>query len=127
MTLIDTSAWIEALRTNGNLEIRRTVSDLLRGGRAVLCDMVILELWNGARGKTERAQLYRIVDTLEAVPTTADVWSTAVKLTRLSRERGITIPAADLLIAAVARHHGIELLHADRHFELLPANDSSPE
>ena len=127
MTLIDTSAWIEALRTNGNLEIRRTVSDLLRGGRAVLCDMVILELWNGARGKTERAQLHRIVDTLEAVPTTAEAWSTAVKLARLSREHGITIPASDILIAAVARHHGIELLHADRHFELLPANDSSPE
>ena len=127
MTLIDTSAWIEALRTDGDLEIRRAVSDLLSDGRAMLCDMVILELWNGARGKTERAQLQRIVDTLDTVPTTADAWSTAVKLARHCRERGVTIPATDLLISAVARHHRIELLHADRHFALLPTNDSSPE
>jgi predicted nucleic acid-binding protein len=51
MTLIDTSAWVEALRRNGDEDVRSRVGGLLKTGHAILCDIVILELWNGAPGR----------------------------------------------------------------------------
>ena len=50
LTLIDTSSWIEALRRSGRAEVRERVARLMSEGRAAWCDLVALELWNGARG-----------------------------------------------------------------------------
>lgn len=47
--LVDTSAWIETLRANGDAAVRARVRELAVDDRAVLCDMVRVELWNGAR------------------------------------------------------------------------------
>jgi hypothetical protein len=120
VTLIDTSAWIEALRSDGDAAIRQEVALLLESGRAVLCDIVVLELWNGARGDSEKAKLQRIFNTLSHVPTTPEVWSTANDFARQCRGSGITVPATDLLVAATARIHGLRLLEADQHFGMIP-------
>ena len=49
--LIDTSAWIDALRKDGDAEIRSSVRHITAEGRAVICDLIRIELWNGAAGK----------------------------------------------------------------------------
>lgn len=120
MTLIDTSARVEALRRDGDQGVRSRVESLLRTGHAILCDIVILELWNGARGEYERSKLRQITETLDRVPTTDAVWTTANNLATTCRTQGITVPSTDLLIAAMARVHGLELLEADSHFRMIP-------
>ena len=127
MVLIDTSAWIEALRVDGDSGIRQRVAALLKAGQVVLCDMVILELWNGARGERERAELRSIIDVLTKVPISRGVWSRASSLAVQCRAIGVTVPATDLLIAATARFHGIDLLESDRHFRMIPDEDLSSE
>jgi predicted nucleic acid-binding protein len=47
------------------------------------------------------------------------VWTEACALADRCRKAGKTAPAIDVLIAACARHHGVELEHADRHFDFL--------
>ncbi|MEX2444746.1 MAG: PIN domain-containing protein [Alkalispirochaeta sp.] len=121
MTLIDTSAWVEALRRDGDEGVRSEVARLLNAGHAVLCDMVILELWNGARGKYERSKLRQITETLNCVPTTDAVWTMAHNLATACRTQGITVPSTDLLIAATSRVHGLELFEADSHFQMIPS------
>lgn len=115
--LIDTSAWIDALRRDGDPEVQATVKGLAADGAAVLCDMVRLELWNGARGSAERQFLAGLEKELECVPTTIEVWQTAIDLAGACRRKGITVPATDLLVAACADHHGLGLLHHDTHFD----------
>jgi predicted nucleic acid-binding protein len=115
--LVDTSAWIHALRRDGDSEIRSKVEAATVEGRAVLCDLVLLELWNGARGSEEQRMLQEMERELEKVPTTPAVWTLAVELARLCRQAGVTVPATDLLIAACAEHHGLGLLHRDGHYE----------
>lgn len=56
---------------------------------------------------------------LETLPTTEEVWAVARGLARASRNRGLTVPAMDLLIAACAAHHGCEIIHHDAHFTSL--------
>ncbi len=119
MTLVDTSAWIEALRTDGREEIRTIVARLLGAGQAALCPMVALELWNGAGGEAERAKVRRLVETLHSLAVTPDAWDLANAWARTARERGVTVPATDILIAATAETHHVELAHADRHFEMI--------
>lgn len=117
--LIDTSAWIETLRPGGQPAIRARVSDLTTEDRAVLCDLVRVELWNGARGAGEIGLLRELEENLETVPTTPEVWDLARSFARLARGEGLTLPATDLLIAACAAHHGLGLVHQDAHFEKL--------
>ena len=116
-TLVDTSAWIEALRIDGDPELRSKVFELTTDGEAVLCDMVRLELWNGARGAAEHRMLRDLEQELECVPTLNEVWDVAADLARKCRRDGMTVPSADLLIAACAEHHDLRLIHADSHFD----------
>ena len=119
MTLIDTSAWIEQLRRGGDASVRRQVEALLAAGDAAWCPLVRLELWNGARGGKERTALKEMNETLPSLTMDGAVWDLAATLASTARQRGITVPATDLLVASCARHHEVPLLHHDGHFELI--------
>jgi predicted nucleic acid-binding protein len=114
---VDTSAWIETLRRNGDPDIRASVRAVTREGRAVLCDLVLLELWNGAQGADEQRILRELELTIEKVPTSPAVWEAASDLARVCRRAGVSAPATDILIAACAEHHRLEILHRDTHFD----------
>lgn len=118
--LVDTSAWIETLRTGGDPAMRTRISALTGDDRVVLCDQVRLELWNGVRGAADRRLLRSLEQHLETVPTSAEVWALARDYAHAARGEGLTVPAADLLIAACAEHHGLDLIHhQDVHFDRL--------
>lgn len=119
--LIDTSCWIEALRKNGDTSVREQVKKIILNDLAVSCDFVLLELWNGARGEHERRVLKEYESVIPCLPTTQEVWDRAKELAIRLRASGATIPASDLLIAASALHHEVELLHRDTHFEKILA------
>lgn len=119
--LIDSSAWIHGLRKDGNSKIRLAVKSCLNDGSACLCEPVLLELWNGARGVSERRYLAEIQNVLEVLPTSPRVWSRSYRLADKARARGITVPAIDILIISVAAEYKSDLLHDDAHFtKLIP-------
>jgi predicted nucleic acid-binding protein len=123
--LIDTSAWVEAMRRRGDEATRKEVYVALRTGRARFCDMVRLELWNGIGGDVERKWLEELEQSVETVSTGDTVWAEARRLAAETRRQGFSLPATDLLIAACSRVHGLEILHRDGHFdrlaEMIPA------
>ena len=120
MRLVDTSAWVEYLRP-GLSEVGERVEALVLADEAAWCDMVLLELWNGARGQAEKRKLEELRATAHHLETTGEVWELAHRLATRCRDKGKTFPAADILVAACAAHHGIELEHKDGHFSgILP-------
>ena len=119
--LIDTSAWVEAMRRQGDQTTRDEVHAALRVGRARFCDIVRLELWNGIGDDRERKWLVELEQTVETVPTDDAVWKEARRLARETRKQGLTLPSTDLLVAACSRVHGLEILHRDGHFDRLAA------
>jgi predicted nucleic acid-binding protein len=52
---------------------------------------------------------------------TVEVWEEACRLADRCRNSGETVPPHDILIAACACHHGVEIEHGDAHFDLLVA------
>jgi predicted nucleic acid-binding protein len=119
--LIDTSAWVEAMRRQGDQATRDEVHAALRTGRARFCDVVRLELWNGIGDDRERKWLMELEQTVETVPTDDAVWKEARRLARETRRQALTLPSTDLLVAACSRVHGLEILHRDGHFDRLAA------
>jgi len=119
LLLIDTSAWVEAMRRSGEEATRREVQTVLRAGRARFCDLVRLELWNGIGGDAERRWLEELEQSVETVPTDERVWAEARRLAQETRRKALTLPATDLIIAACARVHALEILHRDAHFDRL--------
>ena len=119
LVLIDTSCWIEALRISGSNEIRQKVKEILVEGRAAWCDMVLLELWNGAQGDLERKMLKDLTEEITMLPVSDEVWSLARKLARKCRERGITVPSTDILIVSCGLENKTEIVHQDKHFDAI--------
>ncbi len=119
MLLIDTSSWIESLREKGKLSVRQRVNALLLAGEAAWCDMVRLELWNGARGDAEKNALADLEATVINLPIDDTVWQLSMQLARQARKNGWTVPAADILIVACAARHGVGIEQSDRHLDPL--------
>ncbi len=117
--LVDTSAWIETLRKGGDPDVRKTVTELTEAGAATVCPLVLVELWNGARGDADVQYLQRLEQDLVSVPITPAVWEAAKAVARSARKAGLTIPAADIVIFACAEHHGLAIVHHDDHFAQL--------
>ena len=120
---VDTSSWVEALRVDGDGAVRSRVAAALGEGRARLAHIVLLELWNGARGERERRELSHIEAAVPILETSEAVWDAARALARACRAAGVTVPATDLLVYACARHHGVDLEHADAHLEAIRVAD----
>ena len=118
MKLVDTSAWVEYLRF-AKSDVADKVESLLLADDAAWCDMVMLELWNGARGQEEKRKLRELSEISAHLTTPAEVWELAHRLAVLCRDNGQTVPAADILVAACAVHHEVELEHKDDHFDII--------
>ncbi|MCY4339395.1 MAG: PIN domain-containing protein [Gammaproteobacteria bacterium] len=119
LILVDSSSWIYLLRPNGDPIVRSGVEQALRSGQACWCPLIQLELWNGAGGRQEKKVLREFAEVLPELPITGGVWEAAYDLARRARKHGVTIPASDLIIAACARYHQVELETADQDFAKL--------
>lgn len=118
MKLVDTSAWVEYLRA-GQSVVAENVEALVLSDEAAWCDMVLLELWNGARGPAEQRKLAELSALVLRLETTAAVWELAHRLAARCRDKGQTIPATDILVAACAAYHAVDLEHKDNHFDII--------
>ena len=120
MKLVDTSSWIDYLRSLESNPARR-VEELVLAGEASWCDMTAVELWNGTRGEREKRDLAELEKEITLYAVDAEAWRVARKLALRCRDSGLTMPPADLVIAACATRYGLELEHCDAHFErILP-------
>jgi predicted nucleic acid-binding protein len=124
MKLVDTSSWVEYLRDRES-EAGDRVEVLVLSGEAAWCDMTLVELWHGVRGAKEKRALAELEAEIERIAVDATVWRLASRLALRCRENGITPPVSDIVIAACAATHKLELEHCDKHFEdVLPLAES---
>ncbi len=121
LTLIDTSSWIEALRISGNTKIQEKVKELLVEGRAAWCDMILLELWNGARGDSERKMLNDLAKEVTMLSISDKVWTLARKIAQKCRDAGKTVPSTDIIIVSCGLENKTEIEHQDKHFDVILA------
>lgn len=84
-----------------------------------MCPVVWAELWIGARGKREEAVLSHIREVCGWLEMDPGVWESASLLGRAAKAQGLNCPLPDVLVVACAQHHGVEVLHRDKHIDSL--------
>ena len=116
--LLDTSVWIDAFRgkTPHILAVTRT---LLNEDRVLTCGPVVFEMNRGFRPQ-ERKKILPLFDALARLAFEEAIWESAGDLDAALRQKGITIPPLDVLIAQVSLLYKVPLFTLDEHFNLIP-------
>ena len=116
--LVDTSAWLFALRKDANLEIKARLDTLLREDAVAITGIIKLELLGGTRTREESRRLKSRLDALKYVPMEEPLlWDLTYEMAFNLRRKGLTIPYTEILIASAAIKEDVILLHADIHFD----------
>ena len=88
--LIDTSAWIGALRKDGHPQVKARVAALLKHQEVYTCGMIKLELLGGTRSEKEFSRLKARLSAFASIPSDEDLWEVASK-TAFHLRRTVTV------------------------------------
>jgi predicted nucleic acid-binding protein len=115
-TLIETSLWIDFTRARSPRAIKRFVAPYILHPDAHLAEPVVFEILRHATA-AEAKQLTQQFQTLPMLATPSQLWTQATHLGQACRRKNITVGSLDLLIAALAAHHGAEVITFDVDFQ----------
>ena len=115
--LVDSSIWIEGLNPQAPHAIQQRLKALTEANRVVITEMIRLEVIAGARTLDEFKDFRADFGALRCLGTTSQEWWRAEELSFVLGRKGLRVPPADILIAAVAMSHEVPLWHADKDFE----------
>ncbi len=118
LVLADSSAWVSHLTESGG-SISEIISTLLDADRVVINEVVRLEVLTGARDEAQYTELSDMFLGLPLLSVSGVVWSKAERLRYELRRKGHVVPVPDVVIASCALVYDCELLHVDRHFDLI--------
>lgn len=117
LVLVDTSAWIFALKKRPNPAIKGRIEELLREDLIITIPMITLELLGGVKTERDYERLHQRLTSLRQIEMAQSLWDRAFRIAFELRRKGLTVPYADIVIAASAIQSEATLMHADRHFE----------
>ncbi|MDP3851761.1 MAG: PIN domain-containing protein [Luteolibacter sp.] len=115
LVLVDTSAWIESHRRDGDAAVKLAVRGLLDEFEAALCGPVEMEYLGGARPQ-ERERLQAWCNILPYIRSDQKLWRRAAVNFSLLKSKGVTAPWNDVLIATIALENGCRVYAVDKHF-----------
>jgi predicted nucleic acid-binding protein len=118
MVLVDSSVWIESLRREGRLDVKLGLENLLEEYEAAWCSPVKLEVMGGARPR-DRKTLEGEFQCIPYLPMKEKAWDSAKTLAWRLRDKGLTAPWNDILIASLALEAECRIYAADKHFEMM--------
>jgi len=84
-----------------------------------VCGVVRAEVLHGARNPENRSALLALLNLFAQVPTPEDCWDAVGDSLAMLRRHGVTVPFADIVLAALAILGGHELWTGDAHFGLV--------
>jgi predicted nucleic acid-binding protein len=119
--IVDTSAWIEYLRSTGSPVHLRLRQAAEAGDDILVPELVVMELLAGAIDERDARELRRLLHSFDVVPVAPLVdTEQAATLQRQCRRSGRTVRSmVDCMIAAVALRLGVPVLHLDQDFDVL--------
>lgn len=120
MMLADSSAWVEFLRRTGS-EVARRFAQAFFSDQLLTSETVMLEVLAGARDRDDEFRLKRMLTSVHLVPVgDLSTWESAAQIYRACRAGGETVSGQlDCLTAAIAIRDEVEILHADRDFDVI--------
>lgn len=106
------------------LDVRKRLEPLMEHGLLACCGVSDLEAGVSARSAADHQALGRYRrDALEYLTTPDTAWDRAWEVQHALASDGLhrTVKIPDLIIAAVAEHHGVAVIHYDHDFDRIAA------
>jgi hypothetical protein len=119
MIIVDTSIWVNALRSGESAESLE-VDNLLATSQVAMVGIVIAEVLQGARNPSEWDRLRLWFQAIPFLPETRETWSETGRAAFELRQRGTPLPLQDVLIATLAREYSCSVYTSDHHFQAIP-------
>jgi predicted nucleic acid-binding protein len=116
--LVDSSVWIDFLA--GDAVAVALLGRLRDSHRIVICGQIKQEVLQGSRDNKAFARLQDALWIWDYESEQPDDFVSAARLYAGLRWKGVTVPAADCLIAALARRRGWLVAATDPHFTEIP-------
>ena len=117
--IVDTSAWIQSFRPEGETRLKEKVRQLISEGSILLPGIIKTEILRGTRSAKEYQMLDELLGGLVYLPVEDDFWGRLAKFSFDLHQQGITVPLADTYIALLTIENNASLLHCDSHFDLI--------
>ena len=102
-----------------DLEIRDRIDQLLGLEKIAINPVVWSELYQGVKNKREEKELADFITLSRNFNFDDLCWKTTAEIGRQCVQKGITVPFSDLMIQASAIRYEADLLHLDKHFDLI--------
>ena len=116
--LVDSSVWVDYF--NGQDKTVETLNSLIRTRRIVVCGQIRQEVLQGSRNEKALAKLEKHMALWQSAAEEPTDFTEAARIFARLRWKGITIPPADCLIAAVAIRQNLLLYANDTDFDQIP-------
>ena len=118
MVIIDTSAWVDFFRRDGDLPTKLAVKGLLDSFEGALCGPVEMEFLGGA-GLKEVAGIKAWFDLIPYLTNDQKIWRQVADNYAKLRSEGHTLPWNDILIATIALEKDAAVFAHDKHFPVM--------
>src|SRR5262245_21380276 len=115
--LVDSSVWVDYL--NGEHNTVQVLNSLIKSGRIVICGQIRQEVLQGSRDEPAFAKLEKQMGLWETAAEEPSDFTEAARIFARLRWKGITVPPADCLIAAIAIRKNLILYTNDTDFDQL--------
>jgi predicted nucleic acid-binding protein len=122
--LVDTSVWVDFFRNQPAAVA--LVGELAETHRAAICGTILQETMQGAKSDQELSFLRTQMSLWHFEAEQPEDFAAAAEIYARLRWRGLTVPPADCLIAAVAIRRKLPLCSPDAHFSRMPGLTFEP-
>lgn len=116
--MLDSSLWVDFTRRKTPSPLRARILQWIMDPRAAFCEPIAFEVLRHAFSQ-ERTFIAAQLSTLPCLATPPGLWQEATQMGQACRAAGVNAGSLDLLIAAVALHHGSQLVTSDAGFEAI--------
>ena len=117
--LVDSSAWLEFFKPAGKQLFKELISGLLRDEIVVIPGIIKAEILRGSRSNQEYQMLDNTLGWVRYLSVSEVFWTRLSLFNYDLSRKGVNVPLPDAYIALLAIENDVELLHYDRHFDLI--------
>jgi len=117
MILVDSSAWIEYYRPQGNPRVQQAVADAIEADAAAVNGVVQVEILSFVSPGKAFERLVADFGAYHWLELGRAEFDLAAELGSRLRHKGTTVPPTDLIIAASAIAADAQLYHLDAHYD----------
>jgi hypothetical protein len=118
MVIVDTSAWIEFFRRDGDPHVKLAVKGLLDAYECALCGPVEMEFLGGT-GENEMKRIQVWFNIIPYVKSDPKIWRLAAANHARLRAARFTVPWNDILIATLSLEKNMAVYAHDKHFSIM--------